>query len=96
MQNIGGAAIVSITSAGEIEGCYDLDTGPENICIDSAVLASTIRNQPHLPTISLHPATIPHQVFALSVVERPQLRGPVDWCEASMAHPRLSVLTRNK
>lgn len=28
-------------SAGEVEGCYDLNTGPDNVCIDSAVLAST-------------------------------------------------------
>lgn len=33
-------ATISITSAGDVEGCYGLDTVPENICIASAVLAS--------------------------------------------------------
>ena len=91
VQILCGIANISISSAGDVGGCYDLGTGPEDICLVSAVLASTFAG--HLLAISSHFATILPQVFALSV-ERPQFHGSVDLCKASMAHSGLSLLTR--
>ena len=53
-----------------------------------------IRYQRHLLAVSLRSATSPPQIFALSV-ERPQLYGPAGWCKAPIAHPCVSLLTRN-
>ena len=41
VQMLCGIAVISITSAGDVEGCYDLNTTRENICIASALLTST-------------------------------------------------------
>jgi 1,6-anhydro-N-acetylmuramate kinase len=37
LQNIGGIANFSILPKGNVEGCYDSDTGPGNVYIDAAV-----------------------------------------------------------
>lgn len=37
MQNIGGTANFSILPKGDVQGCYDFDTGPGDVYIDAAV-----------------------------------------------------------
>ena len=41
VQNVGGIANFSILPASDVEGCYDFDTGPRVVSIDSAVRCHT-------------------------------------------------------
>lgn len=37
VQNIGGIANFSVLPAGDVQGCFDFDTGPGNVYIDAAM-----------------------------------------------------------